>query len=74
MTKHKKIDMNYRPDSYWDEDAILANAKGDFRRRQILQAIIDGEVDEIQPPRFADSLPVHVTKLETTRKLVATRV
>jgi hypothetical protein len=74
MTKHKKIDMNFRPDSYWDEDAILANVKGDFRSRQILQAIIDGEVDEIPPLRFADSSPVHVTKLETTRKLVATRV
>ena len=40
MTKHKKTDMNFRPDSYWDEDALLANVKGEFRRRQILQAII----------------------------------
>ena len=40
MTKHKKIDMNFRPESYWDEDALLANVKGEFRRRQILQAII----------------------------------
>jgi hypothetical protein len=74
MTKHKKIDMNFRPDSYWDEDALLANVKGDFRRRQILLASDNGEVDEIPPPIFADTLPVHVTKLETTRKLVATRV
>ena len=74
MTKHKKINMNSRPDSYWDEDAILASVKGEFRRRQILQAIIDRKVDEIPPPIFADTLPVHVTKLETTRKLVATRV
>jgi len=43
MTKRKKIDMNFRPDSYWDEDALLANVKGEFRRRQILQAINDGE-------------------------------
>jgi len=40
MTKHKKINMNIQPDSYWDEDALLANVKGEFRRRQILQAII----------------------------------
>jgi hypothetical protein len=31
--------MNFRPDSYWDEDALLAIVKGDFRRRQILQTI-----------------------------------
>jgi hypothetical protein len=37
MTKHKKIDMNFRPESYRDEDALLANVKGEFR---ILQAII----------------------------------
>ena len=30
MTKHKKIDMNFRPDSYSDEDAILANVKGEY--------------------------------------------
>ncbi|MCU0707370.1 MAG: hypothetical protein MUF23_03670 [Pirellula sp.] len=60
MTKHKKIDMNFRPDSYWEEDAILANVKGEFRRRQILQAIDDGEVDEIPPPILANSLPEHL--------------
>ena len=60
MTQHKKIDMNFRPDSYWDEDAILANVKGEFRRRQILQAINDGEVDEIPPPILTDSLPEHL--------------
>jgi hypothetical protein len=60
MTKRKKIDMNFRPDSYWDEDALLANVKGEFRRRQILQAINDGEVDEIPPPILADSLPEHL--------------
>jgi len=60
MTKHKKIDMSFRPDSYWDEDALLANVKGEFRRRQILQAIDDGEVDEIPPPILADSLPEHL--------------
>lgn len=41
MTIHKKIDRNFRPDSYWDEAALLANVKGEFRRRQILQAIDD---------------------------------
>jgi hypothetical protein len=60
MTKRKKIDMNFRPDSYWDEDALLANVKGEFRRRQILQAVNDGEVDEIPPPILADSLPEHL--------------
>lgn len=60
MTKHKKIDMNFRPDSYWDEAALLANVKGEFRRRQILQAIDDDEVDEIPPPILADSLPEHL--------------
>lgn len=60
MTKRKKIDMNFRPDSYWDENALLANVKGEFRRRQILQAINDGEVDEIPPPILADSLPEHL--------------
>jgi hypothetical protein len=60
MTKHNKIDMNFRPESYWDENALLANVKGEFRRRQILQAIDNGEVDEIPPPILADSLPQHL--------------
>ena len=60
MAKQDNINLDFRPDSYWDENALFANVKGEFRRRQILQAIIDGEVDEIPPPILADSLPEHL--------------
>jgi hypothetical protein len=41
MVKHEKFDMNFLPDSYWDEDTLVAKVKVEFRCFQILQAIID---------------------------------
>jgi hypothetical protein len=61
MAKQDNINLDFRPDSYWDDpDALLANVKGEFRRRQLLQAIEEGELDEVPPPIFGDSLPEHL--------------
>jgi len=57
MAKVTKIDLEYRPQSYWcTEHAVYANIKGRFRRESIAKAITEGTVDEIPPLIHGDSL------------------
>lgn len=50
-------DLNHRPGTYWDCDAVQANIKGQVRRALIDQAIRSGEAGAIPPVVFADKLP-----------------
>jgi len=58
MPDPKKFDLDYRPESYWDEhESIFANIKGDLRKNAIRQAAKDGSLEEIPKVLFAESLP-----------------
>lgn len=55
--KHK-FDLDFRPESYWDgSGGPNVNIKGEWRRRKIQDATTGGDVDEVPPVIFADSLP-----------------
>ena len=51
MKRYPEIDYSYRPVSYWHDEtltqAILKNIKGEFRRRQIRRALVEGSVEDI---------------------------
>jgi hypothetical protein len=51
------FDLEYRPATYWDDKAINANIKGEWRRRAIQAAEESGAVDEIPADLFSDALP-----------------
>jgi hypothetical protein len=57
MPDSAKFDMNYRPQSYWDDEkAVLANIKGQ-ERRKIVQAAVEQKCVEALPNSvFADGL------------------
>lgn len=56
-------DPDYRPSSYWGEEAIHANIKGEWRRRAIRDAVESESIDEIPPSIFSDTLPEPLLKL-----------
>ncbi len=53
----KTADPDYRPESYWGEEAIHANIKGEWRRCAIRDAVQSASVDEVPPFIFSDALP-----------------
>ena len=59
MTKNNDLpyDLDFRPDAYWDTPVDPnVNIKGEWRRKKIKEATAAGEVDEIPPAIFGDSL------------------
>ena len=57
MTTQYKSDPEYRPESYWDDpEAVFANIKGRLRRELLAEAADEGNVDDVPPEAFADSL------------------
>ena len=51
------VDPDYRPESYWGEEAIHANVKGEWRRRAIRDAEATASVGEVPALFFTDELP-----------------
>ena len=50
-------DLNFRPSTYWETpDALLANIKGERRRRVIKELLDAGKVDELERWILAESL------------------
>ena len=56
MRERQEIDLNFRPGSYWKSDSPLLNVKGEFRRREIQQAVENDSLDEIPSSVRADTL------------------
>jgi len=58
MPDRSNYDMEFRPASYWGvSEAVLANVMGEFRRRQIHEAMEEGTVNTIPTPIFGESPP-----------------
>jgi hypothetical protein len=57
MTDRNEINLDYRPDSYWDgPETLVANIKGDVRKRTVVSAIEKGKADSLPAEAFADSV------------------
>src|SRR4051794_3027842 len=54
----RPIDLRFRPESYWTvPETVLANIKGEGRRRAVRVAIELGKAHELPPLLLADDLP-----------------
>jgi len=62
MPDRNKYALGYRPESYWDEPErlLLANIKGEHRRRKALELIRDGQLETLDKWLIAERLPDEV--------------
>jgi hypothetical protein len=61
MPDAQNYNLDYRPESYWDDPrAAYANVKGEVRRRKIQQAELLGQLESLPPLIFADDLPEEI--------------
>jgi len=62
MPDRNKYALGYRPESYWDdpERLLLANIKGEHRRRKALELIRGGQFETLDKWWIAEKLPHEV--------------
>jgi hypothetical protein len=65
MTDTGQYDLNYRPQTYWDDalGILLSNIKGEHRRRRVLELVREGRIDAIEQFLLAEKLPDPVREL-----------
>ena len=57
MPNHKDFQLNYRPESYWDDNVNgFTNIKGELRRQIIENAFREGNIDILPASIFSDKL------------------
>ena len=57
MPNHKDFQLNYRPESYWDDNISgFINIKGEMRREIIKNAFREGNIDTLPASIFSDEL------------------
>ena len=57
MPNHKDFQLNYRPESYWDDNINgFTNIKGELRRQIIENAFREGNIDTLPDSIFSDEL------------------
>lgn len=65
MPDKSKYNLTFRPQSYWDDPlrTLLANIKGEHRRRTALDLIRQGRLDALEQWLVAERLPDRVREL-----------
>ena len=56
MPNKKDYDLDFRPESYWDQKTGFTNIKGEMRRKIIQEAMSDGKFELLPSSLFSDEL------------------
>ena len=56
MPNKNNYDLDFRPESYWDQKTGFTNIKGEMRRKIIQQAMSDGKFELLPASLFSDEL------------------
>ncbi|MDP6154034.1 MAG: ankyrin repeat domain-containing protein [Phycisphaeraceae bacterium] len=57
MTDRKNFNLDFRPETYWDcPETLVANIKGDIRKRFVVRTLQNGEAESVPAQAFADSV------------------
>jgi uracil-DNA glycosylase family 4 len=65
MPDRTKYDIDFRPESYWDDPVqmLLANIKGEHRRRNALELIREGRLDALEQWLISEKLSPELREL-----------